>query len=214
MSKKLFLLGKKVGMTQIFDEEGNVIPVTVLKIEDGVVTQIKSVDTDGYNAVQMAFEKVKSDKLNKPDAGVFLKNKLDTYRIKKELRIDDVSEYKVGDVVSVKDAEIGKSVDVVGTTIGKGFQGVVKRWNFQGGPKTRGQKDKWRAPGSIGNASYPGRVWKGMKMAGRMGGKRKTIQGLKIVGKDDEKNLLYIKGSVPGAKGSILVIKESVKVKG
>ncbi len=214
MSKKLFVVGKKIGMTQIFDSDGNVVPVTILKVDDGVVTQIKTLKSDGYNAVKIGFQKVKDGKLNKPDAGVFKKNKLDLYKIQKEFRVDDVSGYKVGDVVSISEVEPGKVVDVVGKTIGKGFQGVVKRWGFQGGPKSRGQKDKWRSPGSIGNASYPGRVWKGMKMAGRMGGKVETKQGLTIVNKDDEKKIIYIKGSIPGSKGSIVIVKESVKIKG
>ncbi len=214
MSKGIYLIGKKLGMSQIFDEEGNVIPVTVVEAGPCVVVQIKKVESDGYNAIRVAFDRIKESRLNNPELGVFKKNNLDPHRIIKEFRVDNIDEYKVGDILSVGEVEEGKYVDVTGITKGKGFQGVVKRWNFKGGPKTRGQKDKWRAPGSIGNATYPGRVWKGKKMAGRMGGERKTVQGLKIVGKVEEKNLLFIKGSVPGATKGILLIKESVKKKG
>ncbi len=203
------ILGKKVGMTQIFDETGEVIPVTVIEAGPCYVTQVKTTETDGYNAIQIGFEQVAERKLKKPQRG-HLRN-LPPLRHLREIRTDDAAEYKVGQQVNVDIFEVGQRVDVTGVSKGRGFAGVVKRHGFGGGPKTHGQSDRHRAPGSIGATSTPGRVFKGMRMAGRMGNERVTIQNLKVVGVDPKRNLLLVKGSVPGRRGGLVLIRDAVK---
>lgn len=203
------ILGKKVGMTQIFDKRGEVIPVTVIEAGPCYVTQVKTEERDGYKAIQLGFEETKPKRLNKPLRGHL--RKLPPLRHLREIRVDDVEEYEEGQKVEVSLFQEGELVDVTGISKGKGFAGVVKRHGFRGGPKTHGQSDRHRAPGSIGQTTTPGRVYKGKRMAGRMGNERVTVQNLQVVLVDPERNLLAVKGSVPGNKGSLLVIEEAVK---
>jgi len=193
-----FILGKKLKMTQIFDEEGRVIPVTLIKSGPCKILQIKTKEKDGYSAVQVGFEKLKEKKVKKPQ-----KNK--PFRYIREFRIKDDKEFEVGKEINVDIFEKGDIVNVSGISKGKGFQGVVKRHGFKGGPATHGTKHTLRAPGSIGSA-FPERVWKGKKMAGRMGGNKVTIKNLQIVEVDKENNLLAIKGAIPGRKGTLVEI--------
>ncbi|MFQ5341056.1 MAG: 50S ribosomal protein L3 [Anaerolineae bacterium] len=203
------ILGKKVGMTQIFDDSGEVIPVTVIEAGPCYITQVKTDDTDGYNAVQIGFEQVEARKLNKPERGHL--GQLPLLRYLREIRTDDAGEYEVGQQVDVDIFAAGQRVDVTGISKGRGFAGVVKRHGFHGGPKTHGQSDRHRAPGSIGAGSTPGRVFKGMRMAGRMGNERVTIQSLKVVDVDPDRNLLLVEGSVPGRRGGLILIRDAVK---
>lgn len=202
------IIGKKIGMSQIFQEDGKVVPVTIIEAGPCQVIQVKTPEKCGYSAVQIGFEEKPERKVNKPELGHFKSAKVDRpYRYLREFR-DFGPEYeKVGEKVTVELFKEGGKVKVTGATKGKGFQGVVKRYNFSGGPKTHGQSDRYRAPGSIGASAYPSRVIKGLKMAGRMGGKRKTISGLRIIKIDKENNLLYIQGAVPGARNSIVTIR-------
>ena len=193
-----FILGKKLKMTQIFDKEGRVIPVTLIKSGPCKILQIKTKEKDGYSAVQVGFEKLKEKKVKKPQ-----KNK--PFRYIREFRIKDDKEFEVGKEINVDIFEKGDIVNVSGISKGKGFQGVVKRHGFKGGPATHGTKHTLRAPGSIGSA-FPERVWKGKKMAGRMGGNKVTIKNLQIVEVDKENNLLAIKGAIPGRKGTLVEI--------
>ena len=204
------LIGKKVGMTQIFDEKGNVIPVTVIEAGPCVVAQVKTVETDGYNAVQLGFGDVKDKHINKPEAGHFAKAKLANKKHLREFKIDNVENYKVGDEVKADVFEAGEKIDVQGTTKGKGFQGVIKRHGQSRGPMGHGSMYH-RRPGSMGPTSTPGRVFKGKKLPGRMGNNTITIQNLEVVSVDLDKNVILVKGSVPGANGAILKIKSSVK---
>jgi large subunit ribosomal protein L3 len=203
------ILGKKVGMTQIFDEAGTVIPVTVIEAGPCYITQVKTEETDSYNAIQIGFERVEERKLNKPQLGHL--RGLPPLRYLREIRTDNVDEYEVGQQLDVSIFSVGQRVDVTGTSKGRGFAGVVKRHGFRGGPKTHGQSDRHRAPGSIGSTSTPGRVFKGMRMAGRMGGERVTVQNMEVVQVDPERNLLLVKGSIPGANGGLVLIREAVK---
>ena len=205
------ILGKKIGMTQIFTESGEAVPVTVIEAGPCYVTQVKTVETDGYNAVQLGFEEVKPKRLTKPELGHLRKNNLPPLRHLREIRTDDAASYEVGQVIDVSIFQEGERVDVTGTSKGRGFAGVVKRHGFGGGPKTHGQSDRHRAPGSIGATSTPGRVFKGLRMAGRMGGERVTVQNLEVVQVDPERNLLVVKGAVPGARGGLLLIRSAVK---
>lgn len=204
------ILGKKVGMTQVFDEGGEVIPVTVIKAGPCFVTQKKTVERDGYSAIQLGFEEVKSKRLTQGQWGHLQKHKLPPLRHLQEIRVSEgeIEEYKEGQKISVSVFEAGDVVDVVGMSKGRGFAGVVKRHGFRGGPKTRGQSDRLRAPGSIGQTTTPGRVYKGKRMAGRMGNQRVTAQNLQVVLVDPQRNLLAVKGSVPGARNGLLLIKE------
>jgi len=202
------LLGKKLGMTQIFDETGRVIPVTVLEVGPCVVTQLKTQERDGYEAVQLGFGD--SKRLNKPERGQ-RKAAGTNSRYLREMKANDISGYEVGQVLDCSIFEVGARVDVAGTSKGKGFQGTVKRHGFAGGPKTHGQSDRHRAPGSIGSSATPGRVFKNMKMAGQMGNERKTVQGLEVVRVDPEKNLVLVRGSVPGHDDNLLIVRTSVK---
>ena len=219
------ILGKKVGMTQLFDEDGNVMPVTIIEAGPCYITQIKTEKTDGYNAVQLGFEQVKPKRLTNPQSGHLGLLKTDDkhptrrqfdksvppLRHLRELRTGEVDQFELGDVVAVDVFEAGDHVDVVGKSKGRGFAGVMKRHGFGGGPITHGQSDRARAPGSVGATSTPGRVFKGMRMAGRMGNQRVTSQNLEVVRVDAEHNLLAVKGSVPGPKGGLVIVKEARK---
>lgn len=200
------LLGKKIGMTSIFDESGEKIPCTVIEAGPCTVVQIKTNDTDGYSAVQMGFEELAANKVNKPTKGHFNKAGVSATRVLKEFRNLN-KELQVGENLTVNQFSIGDSVNIVGTSKGRGFQGVMKRHHFGGvGMSTHGQSDRQRHPGSIGQSSYPSRVLKGTRMAGRMGGTTTTVRNLKVVGILPEQNLILIKGSVPGAPNSYLEI--------
>jgi len=204
------IIGRKIGMTQVFTENGNVVPVTVVEAGPIFVTQIKTVETDGYNAVQVAFEDKKKNHIIKPEKGHFDKAGIEVKKYVQEFRVEDPSAYSIGQEIKVDLFANGQSVDVTGTSKGKGHQGVIRRWNHSRGPMTHGSKHR-RRPGSIGNASYPGRVIKGMKMSGQLGNATSTVQNLEIVSVDVERNLLLIKGAVPGPKKGIVTVKESVK---
>ena len=204
------LIGKKVGMTQIFDEKGNVIPVTAIETEGNIVAQIKTVETDGYQSIQLGYGEIKDKHINKPEAGHFAKAKLPNRKHLREFRLDSVENYKVGDEVKVDIFEVGEKVDIQGTSKGKGFQGVIKRHGQHRGPMGHGSMYH-RRPGSMGATSTPGRVFKGKKLPGHMGRVTVTIQNLEIVKVDTDKNVLLVKGSVPGAKGAILKVKSTVK---
>ncbi len=205
------ILGRKVGMTQIFNEEGEAIPVTVIEAGPCYVSQVRSPERDGYRAVQLAFEEVKPQRLSGGEKGHLARNELPTLRHLREFRLRRDEEIEEGQRVLVDVFEIGDRVDVVGTSKGRGFAGVVKRHGFGGGPKTHGQSDRQRAPGSIGSTTTPGRVWKGQRMPGRMGGVRVTAQNLRVEMVDVERNLLAVRGSVPGARGGLLMIKQARK---
>jgi large subunit ribosomal protein L3 len=209
------IIGKKVGMTQVFDDRGEVIPVTVIEAGPCYVAQIKTVERDGYTAVQLGFDETKSKRLTKPQLQHLQKSNLPALRHLRELRVqeEDLADFEEGGKVTVDVFEVGEYVDVTGTTKGKGFAGVVKRHGFSGGPKTHGQSDRLRAPGSIGACTTPGRVFKGMRMAGRMGGERVTIQGLKVELVDPERNLLAVRGAVPGAKNGLVLIRQARKTR-
>ena len=204
------IIGKKVGMTQIFDEKGNVIPVTAIETEGNIVAQIKTVETDGYQSIQLGYGDVKDKHINKPEAGHFAKAKLPNKKHLREFRLDSVENYKVGDEVKVDIFEAGEKVDIQGTSKGKGFQGVIKRHGQHRGPMGHGSMYH-RRPGSMGATSTPGRVFKGKKLPGHMGKVTVTIQNLEIVKVDTDKNALLVKGSVPGPKGAILKVKSTVK---
>ena len=204
------IIGKKVGMTQIFDEKGNVIPVTAIETEGNIVAQIKTVETDGYQSIQLGYGDVKDKHINKPEAGHFAKAKLPNKKHLREFRLDSVENYKVGDEVKADIFEAGEKIDVQGTTKGKGFQGVIKRHGQHRGPMGHGSMYH-RRPGSMGSTSTPGRVFKGKKLPGHMGKVTVTIQNLEIVKVDTDKNVLLVKGSVPGPKGAILKVKSTVK---
>jgi large subunit ribosomal protein L3 len=204
------LLGRKVGMMQIFGPTGEVVPVTVVAAGPCVVTQIRTAERDGYAAVQLGFEEVPARKLQRPRQG-HLKGAGKLLRVLREFSADSPDEHAVGEVINVELFSAGQKVDIAGTSKGRGFAGVVKRHGFRGGPKTHGQSDRHRAPGSIGAGTTPGRVWKGQKMAGRMGGKRVTVQNLEVVEVVADKNLLLVRGSVPGARNGLLYIRRAVK---
>ena len=205
------VLGSKLGMTQIWDENNRVVPVTVVKVGPCVVTQVRTPETDGYNAVQLGFGAIDPRKVNKPMTGHFAKAGVTPRRHLVELRTADASEYTVGQEIGPDVFEVGQNVDVVGTTKGKGFAGVMKRHGFGGLRASHGVQRKHRSPGSIGGCATPGRVFKGLRMAGRMGGDRQTTQNLKIAGVDTDKGLLLIKGAVPGPKGGLVMVTTAVK---
>ena len=204
------IIGKKVGMTQIFDEKGLVVPVTVIEAGPCNVVQVKTTETDGYNAVQLGFGEVKEHKLNKPEMGHFKKASVSTQKHLREFRTEDTADIKVGDVVKVDTFAAGDVVDIQGTSKGHGFQGVIKRHGQSRGPMGHGSMYH-RRPGSMGSTSTPGRVFKGKNLPGHMGVETVTIQNLKVVAVDLDKNVILVKGSVPGNKGSILKIRNSVK---
>ncbi len=205
------LIGKKVGMTQIFDESGKVIPVTAIEAGPCVVAQVKTEETDGYTAIQLGFGDVKEKKVNKPVKGHFAKGNVTPKKHLREFRVDSV-EVKVGDELKADVFAAGDKIDIQGTSKGKGFQGVIKRHGQSRGPMGHGSMYH-RRPGSMGPTSTPGRVFKGKKLPGHMGVQTVTIQNLEVVRVDLDKNVILVKGSVPGAKGAILKIKSSVKTK-
>ena len=204
------IIGKKIGMTQIFDEIGNVIPVTVIQAGPCVVAQKKTVETDGYNAVQLGFDDVKEKHLNKPEKGHFEKAGVAFKKHLKEFRLDDVSAINAGDVITVDTFAAGDKVDVTGITKGRGYTGVIKRWNHHHLRMTHGTGPIHRQPGSMGVID-PARIFKNKKMAGQYGNEQVTVLNLKVVKIDSEKNLIAIKGAVPGAKDGIVFIRDSVK---
>ncbi|HSM55392.1 MAG TPA: 50S ribosomal protein L3 [Candidatus Sulfomarinibacteraceae bacterium] len=218
------LLGYKVGMTQIIEEDGRAVPATVLQAGPCFVTQVKTVDHDGYEALQLGFDETEEKRLTRGELGhlgrlekddVHPQRKPDrgipALRHLREVRTKTVGEYKIGQQLTVEQFEKGERVDVTGKSKGRGFTGVVKRHGFRGGPKTHGQSDRWRAPGSIGATSGMARVIKGMRMAGRSGNETVTSQNLEVVRIDSERNLIAVKGSVPGAKGSLVLIRDARK---
>lgn len=205
------ILGKKVGMTQIFSEQGEVVPVTVIQAGPCFVTQYKRGNTDGYRAVQLGFEETEERHLTYGQWGHLRKNNLPPLRHLREIPVSDGEEYEVGQKINVGIFRVGERVDVTGISKGKGFAGVVKRHGFRGGPKSHGQSDRHRHPGSIGATTRPGKVFKGMRMAGRMGGRLVTVQNLEVILVDPRRNLLALKGGVPGGRGGLLVIKEARK---
>jgi large subunit ribosomal protein L3 len=205
------LVGKKAGMTRVFSEDGQAIPVTVIEVPTQLVTQIKTQETDGYQAIQITYGEKKASRVSKPAAGHFAKAGVQAGRGLCEFRTEE--EFTVGAELTVSRFEDGQKVDVTGTSKGKGFQGGVKRWNFQMQDATHGNSLSHRAPGSIGQCQTPGRVWKGKKMAGHMGSEQVTTQSLEIIRVDVERGLLLVKGAVPGATGGDLIVKPAVKIK-
>ena len=210
---KKAIIGKKVGMTQVFDEKGVVIPVTVVEAGPCVIVQKKTAGKDGYDAVQMGFGDIKPKKLTKPLKGHFDKSDVAPKKFLREFRFDDIEQSNVGDIIKADVFAEGEKVDVVGTSKGKGYAGVIKRWNFRRLKESHGTGPTVRHGGSIGACSDPSRVFKGKKMAGHLGAERVTVQNLQIIKVDAENNLIAIKGAIPGAKGSVVVIKDSVKTK-
>ena len=200
------ILGRKLGMTQVWDEDDNVVPVTVIQAGPCTISQVKTKATDGYEAVQIGFGEIKPKRVNKPLAGHFKAKGVEPMRYLREVRVEDASEYKTGDQVTVEIFADSKAVDVTGTSKGKGFQGTIKRWNFHRGPMTHGSRNQ-RRPGSIGQCAYPARVRKGLHMAGHMGNERVTVKNLKLVRVDAEQNLLLVKGAVPGGKNALVQVR-------
>src|SRR5690349_523413 len=201
------ILGRKLGMTRLFDETGAATATTIVEAGPCFVTQIKTLERDGYEAVQLGFEQVPNRKLTQPERGHLKASGAPSVRQLREVPVDDLDGIALGDQIKVDMLRQGERVDVVGTSKGKGFAGVVKRHGFRGGPKTHGQSDRWRAPGSIGSGTTPGRVMKGTRMAGHMGNVRHTILNLQVVGVDEENNLLLIKGAVPGADEGLVTVR-------
>jgi len=202
------IIGRKIGMTQLFEESGEMVPVTAIQAGPSVVTQVKSRDRDGYDAVQVGLvvNKVKQSQLNSPEKGHL--RDLENVRYLREFRTDDVSSVKRGDKVDVGFLKHGDMINVTGLSKGRGFAGVVKRHHFAGGPKTHGQTDRHRAPGSIGATTFPGRVLKWKRMAGHMGNRKVTARNLEVIQVDPERNLLLVKGAVPGAYRGLLIIEK------
>ena len=205
------VLGEKLGMTQVWDENNKVVPVTVVKAGPCVVTQVRTPEVDGYSAVQIAFGAIDPRKVNKPDSGHFAKAGVTPRRHLVEVRTPDASEYTLGQEIGVEIFADGQFIDAVGTTKGKGFAGVMKRHGFHGLRASHGVKRKHRSAGSIGGCATPGRVFKGMKMAGRMGGVRQTTQNLKIQAIDAERGLTLLKGAIPGPKGGLVFLHTAAK---
>lgn len=203
------ILGKKLGMTQMFTETGEMIPVTAIMAGPCPVVQVKTLECDGYQAVQVAFDPIAERKLNKPRRGHFTKANVQPHRVLREFRLLDVSSYQVGDQMKADLFAVGDAVDVIGISLGKGFSGGIKRWHFHSGPMTHGSKYH-RSPGSL-QARDSSRVWKGRKLPGHLGAVRRTVQNLQVVKVDVEQNLILVKGSVPGPKGGVITIKNSVK---
>lgn len=208
---KKALLGKKIGMTQIFSEKGLVIPVTVIEAGPCYVTQVKTVNNDGYNAVQLAYSDIREKLVNKPMLGQFKKANVQPKRFVKEFKLD--GDYQLGQEIRCDVFAEGELVDVTGKTKGHGYSGVIKKWNFGRLRMSHGNGPVHRHPGSIGSNTYPGKVFKGKKMSGRYGNERVTIQNLQVVKVDLDRNILLVKGAIPGAKGSLVSIKEAVKAR-
>ena len=204
------ILGKKIGMTQIFAETGEVIPVTVIEAGPEVVTQVKTVETDGYNAVQVGFEDQKAHRVNKPLTGHFAKSGVSAKKHLAEFRVEDGETYEVGQIITVADFEEGSKLDITGTSKGKGTQGNIKRHGHHRGPMTHGSKHK-RLAGALAAGTYPSRVFKGNKSPGRMGRETVTVQNVVLVKTDADRNLMLIKGAVPGGKGSLVKVRYAVK---
>ncbi|HVL81128.1 MAG TPA: 50S ribosomal protein L3 [Actinomycetota bacterium] len=205
------ILGRKLGMTQVFDEAARAIPVTVVEVGPCRVSQVKTPEKDGYAAVQLAFDELKPGKLTKPEEGHLTRKGLKPHRHLVELRVADVSGFKVGQELRADVFEAGEKVDVVGTSKGKGFAGVYKRHNFGGAPASHGTERKHRVPGSVGAGTTPARVFKGQKLPGRMGHDRVTTLNLEVVKSDPERNLLLVRGSVPGPNGGMVVVRSAVR---
>ena len=209
------IIGEKLGMTQIFDDENRAIPVTAVKAGPVVVTQIKRLETDGYSAVQIAFKEMSTEKANRPINGHFAKAGVVPHRHVIEVRVDDPDAYELGQTISVADVfEVGRQADVTGITKGKGFAGVMKRYNFKGQGASHGTHKAHRAPGSSGACAEPARGFNRQRLPGRMGGDQRTIMNLEIIQVDAERNLLLLRGAIPGSKGSVIVVREAVKVNG
>ena len=209
------ILGTKLGMTQVFDDQARAIPVTVIKAGPCRVVQIKTEETDGYNSIQISFRDAKPGKVNKPEAGHYAKAGVAPARHLVELRVDDPSAYKVGQEIRIADLfQAGTKADVSGVSKGKGFAGVMERHNFSGQGASHGSHKVHRAPGSIGACATPARVFKGTRMAGRLGGERVTTLNIDIVGVDGERDILLLGGAVPGPKGSVVLVREAVKAHG
>jgi large subunit ribosomal protein L3 len=206
------ILGAKLGMTQVWDN-GKVVPVTVVQAGPCVVTQVRTPDKDGYSAVQLAYGAIDPRKVNKPEGGHFAKADVAPRRFLVELRTTDASEYELGSEVTVEAFEPGQTVDVTGKTKGKGFAGVMKRHGFHGLRASHGVERKHRSPGSIGACATPGRVFKGLRMAGRMGGARYTVQNVRVQNIDAEQNLILVRGAIPGPKGSLVLLRTAAKAK-
>ena len=213
MSEKLGLVGRKIGMTRIFTDDGTTVPVTVLDVSNNRVTMVKTQDTDGYNAVQVAYGTKKPSRVNKPLAGQFAKAGVEAACTLKEFRIDAEkgAEFKPGQTLSVEIFTEGQKVDVTGTTIGKGFAGAIKRHHFSSNRASHGNSVTTNAPGSIGNRQDPGRVFPGKRMAGHLGDVRRTTQNLVVARVDKERQLLLVRGAVPGAKGGEVIVRPAVK---
>jgi large subunit ribosomal protein L3 len=207
------ILGKKVGMTQIFSAQGEVVPITIIEAGPCFIAQVKTEKRDGYSAVQMAFEEVKPKRLNRPQTQHLQKSGLASLRHLREFRLseEEVALFKEGQRITVDVFEVGELVDVVGTSKGRGFAGVMKRHGFKGGPITHGQSDRQRSPGAIGACKTPGRIVKGKRMAGHMGDVRVTAQHLKVMMVDPERNLLAVRGAVPGGKNGLVMIQQARK---
>ena len=200
------LLGNKIGMTQIFDESGNIIPVTILKVGPCIVTQVKTVLKDGYNSIQIGYGKISSKSLTQPELGHLQKSNIQPLKYLKEFRVNDNSdEFEIGQILNVDSFSVGQLINIRGKSIGKGFSGLQKRYNFARGPMTHGSKNH-RAPGSIGMGTTPGRVLPGKKMSGQLGNKVTTIKKLKVIQTNSDENILVVKGSVPGKPGNLLSI--------
>jgi large subunit ribosomal protein L3 len=205
------VLGKKLGMTQVFDEANRMVPVTVVEAGPCVVTRVRTGEKDGYSAIQIGYGQVDPRKVNKPLGDYLRKHDITPRRYFVEVRTEDASEYTIGQEILADAFEAGQHVDVTGKSKGKGFAGVMKRHNFKGLGASHGTQRKHRSPGSIGGCATPGRVFKGVRMAGRMGGVRTTVQSLKVHAVDAEKGLILIKGAIPGANGSLVLVRTSVK---
>jgi len=205
------ILGKKLGMSQLFDENGNAVPVTLIQAGPCKVTQLKTPSMDGYSAVQIGYGQSREKLLNKPHRGHLAKSGDNLLKYLKEYRVDETSKYELGSAITVKNFEVGQKVDISGKSMGRGFSGYQKRHGFSRGPMSHGSKNH-RQPGSTGAGTTPGRIYPGKRMAGRYGGKNITTKGLLVVKVDDEKNLIIVKGSVPGKPGSLLNIKPNNKV--
>jgi large subunit ribosomal protein L3 len=206
------LLGKKVGMTNVFSSDGKLVPVTVVQAGPCVVTQVKTKESDGYNALQLGFDETKVEKLNKPMAGHLKKSSDKGFRVLREFRTDDVEAVKAGETIGVDIFSVGDKVNISGVSKGRGFQGTIKRHGFSRGPETHGSRNH-RKPGSIGNSAWPGKVFKGKKLPGHMGTNRETVKNLTIVDIKHEDNLLLVKGPVPGFKTGILEVQKTDKLK-
>ncbi|MEW6614708.1 MAG: 50S ribosomal protein L3 [Thermodesulfobacteriota bacterium] len=204
------IIGRKLGMTQVYSQEGDVLPVTVIEAGPCAVVQKKTLENDGYDALQLGFSQKKNNKINKPLGGHLKKHKVSPYAYLKEFKIEKIDDYQEGEKITVDVFNAGDFVDVTGISKGKGFTGVVKRWGFRGGPGAHGSMFH-RAPGSIGASAYPSRVFKGRKMPGRLGGDTVTVQNIQVVEVMPEENLILVKGAVPGSRNGIVIIRSSIK---